>query len=326
MNNKIKVFTAFSGYDSQCLALQWLGLDFDLVGWSEIDRYAIQAHNVLFPEYAARNYGDIAAIDWAKVPDFDLFTYSSPCQDFSLIGKQKGGEKNSGTRSSLLWECQKAIETKRPKFLLFENVPNLISKKFIKLFHRWLHVLENYGYKNFAKVLNAKHYGAAQNRPRLFCVSIHNGNHFYFPAPFTYTPHLKVFLEKTPDAVCLTHRRTDYAKSIRKQYEAHKVKATMKQLKKLVPRTDGIINTLTTVLTDNLLCYKAHTRKLTPRECLRLMNMHDLDIDKLLDANISATQLCKMAGNSICIITLSEVFRKMFVDTDNEETKQLTLF
>ena len=75
----IKVFTAFSGYDSQCLALNKLGIDYELVGWSEIDRYAIKAHDALFPQWAERNYGDISKVDWAQVPDFDLFTCSSPC-------------------------------------------------------------------------------------------------------------------------------------------------------------------------------------------------------------------------------------------------------
>ena len=77
--NPLRVFTAFSGYDSQCLALKRLGIPFDLVGWSEIDPAAIQAHNALFPEYSERNYGDISKIDWSKTPNFDLFTYSSPC-------------------------------------------------------------------------------------------------------------------------------------------------------------------------------------------------------------------------------------------------------
>ena len=90
--NPLRVFTAFSGYDSQCLALNRLGIDYDLVGWSEIDPAAIKAHDALFPQYADRNYGDISKIDWSQVPDFDLFTYSSPCTDFSNAGQQAGGE------------------------------------------------------------------------------------------------------------------------------------------------------------------------------------------------------------------------------------------
>ena len=76
----IKVFTAFSGYDSQMMALQRVAerhdgmIGFDLVGWSEIDKYAIKAHDLLFPEYKDRNYGDISKVDWSVVPDFDLFT------------------------------------------------------------------------------------------------------------------------------------------------------------------------------------------------------------------------------------------------------------
>ncbi|MBR1775352.1 MAG: DNA cytosine methyltransferase [Bacteroidales bacterium] len=114
----IKIFTAFSGYDSQCLALKYLGLDFELVGWSDIDKYAIQAHNLLFPQYKDRNFGDICKIDWNNVPNFDLFTYSFPCTDISIAGRRKGFAEESNTRSSLLWQCKKAIEVKRPKYLL----------------------------------------------------------------------------------------------------------------------------------------------------------------------------------------------------------------
>lgn len=87
---QVKVFTAFSGYDSQCMALDRLAarhpdFSYDLVGWSEIDRFAIQAHNLLYPQYMERNYGDITQIDWSIVPDFDLFTYSFPCFPASLL-------------------------------------------------------------------------------------------------------------------------------------------------------------------------------------------------------------------------------------------------
>ena len=76
---KLRVFTAFSGYDSQCMALDLLGIDYELVGWCDIDANAIKAHDSVYPQYASRNYGDISKIDWDQAPDFDLFTYSSPC-------------------------------------------------------------------------------------------------------------------------------------------------------------------------------------------------------------------------------------------------------
>ena len=201
---KIKVFTAFSGYDSQCLALERLkrdfpGFDYELVGWAEIDKYAIQAHNALFPQWADRNYGDISKIDWNEVPDFDLFTYSSPCQDFSNAGLQRGGAEGSGTRSSLLWECRRAIVAKRPKYLLLENVAALVSAKFLPTFNAWQSELATYGYSNFAKVLNAKDYGVPQNRERIFLVSILANASYHFPLPFPLELRLKDVLEEHVD-------------------------------------------------------------------------------------------------------------------------------
>ena len=195
----LKVCTLFSGYDSQCLALRRLGVDFDLVAWSDIDPYAIKAHDALFSEYADRNLGDVAQVDWESVPDFDLITYSSPCQDFSIAGIQRGGEKGSGTRSSLLWEVEKAISAKRPKYCIMENVAALVSSKFIKLFNRWQLTLERLGYSNYAKVLNAKDYGVPQNRERIFLISILDGGRYTFPEPQKLTKRLKDLLEDNVD-------------------------------------------------------------------------------------------------------------------------------
>lgn len=214
---KLRVFTAFSGYDSQCLALDRLKRDFptfdyELVGWAEIDKYAIQAHNALYPQWADRNYGDISKIDWNEVPDFDLFTYSSPCQDFSSAGLQRGGEEGSGTRSSLLWECRRAIIAKKPKYLLLENVAALVSQKFLPLFNKWQTALESYGYCNFAQVLNAKDYGVPQNRERIFLVSIlEEDARFYFPKPFKLDKRLKDVLEQNVDEkYYLSDKLTNY--------------------------------------------------------------------------------------------------------------------
>lgn len=180
--NPLKVFTTFSGYDSQCLALKKAGIPFDLVGWSEIEKRAITAHNALFPEYKDRNYGDICKIDWANIPDFDLFTYSSPCTSFSLAGKMLGGEEGSGTQSSLLWECKKAIEIKRPKYLMLENVEMLVSQNFIHTFNKWIDFLSSLGYTSYWKVLKGSDYGIPQDRNRVFVVSVMNPRkEFVFP-------------------------------------------------------------------------------------------------------------------------------------------------
>ena len=108
----LKVVTLCSGYDSQCMALERLKerhpeFEYDLIAWSEIDKYAIRAHDAVFPQYAGRNLGDMTKIDWSKVPNFDFLTYSTPCTDLSNAGLQKGMEEGSGTRSSILWYTRK---------------------------------------------------------------------------------------------------------------------------------------------------------------------------------------------------------------------------
>lgn len=198
----LNVITLFSGYDSQCLALNRLGLPYDLVAWAEIDKHACTAHDALFPQFKGRNVGDVSKVDWAEwhrqhPQPVDLLTYSSPCQDFSSAGLQRGGEEGSGTRSGLLWETERAVSELRPRHLVFENVGGLVSDKFIDLFQRWQVRLSGYGYTNFAQLMNAKDYGVPQNRLRIFMVSILDCRRaYYFPQPFRLERRLKDVLEQ----------------------------------------------------------------------------------------------------------------------------------
>lgn len=193
------------------MALRNIGIPYELVGWAEIDKYAIAAHNAVFPEAKDRNYGDITKIDWANVPDFDFLTYSSPCQDWSNAGKQKGGDEGSGTRSSLLWYVRNAIIVKKPRYLMMENVRALVSKKFLPAFHKWCKELEDYGYYSYMQVMNAKDYGIPQNRERIFVVSILGGDErFSFPKPIPLTLKLKDMLEeKVDEKYYLDQKRVD---------------------------------------------------------------------------------------------------------------------
>lgn len=192
----MRILELFAGYGSQALALENLGIDFtsDI---SEIDKYAIQAYNQLHGE--THNWGDITKIDETKLPYYDLITYSSPCQDFSVAGLQRGGDIGSGTRSSLLWECERIIRAVKPKYLLMENVKNLVGEKHKHNFIRWLRVLEMMGYQNFWKVLNAKDYGVPQNRERVFVVSILGCGQYLFPNPIKLEKRLKDVLEPQVD-------------------------------------------------------------------------------------------------------------------------------
>lgn len=203
---KIRLVTLFSGYDSQALAMQrlknkWGGVfDYELVAWCEIEPAAIKAHNALFPQWSNRNLGDICKVNPSDVPDCDCLTYSFPCTSISTAGKQAGLEKGSGTASSLLWECEKIIKAKKPQYLLMENVKALVQNKFMPEFQRWMDVLASLGYENYWKVLNAKDYGVAQNRERVFMVSI-LGEHqpYNFPTPFTLTKCVEDYMEPVED-------------------------------------------------------------------------------------------------------------------------------
>lgn len=399
----LRVFTAFSGYDSQCLALNAIGVQYELVGWSEIDKFAIQAHNVLFPQWSDRNFGDISKIDWSVVPDFDLFTYSSPCQDFSQAGKQRGGEKGSGTRSSLLWECERAIEAKHPKYLLFENVAAVTSKKFIGMFEQWQRTLEHMGYTNFVQVLNAKTHGyptpVPQNRKRVFMVSVLNCEQPYaFPDEQLLTTRLRDVLEdnvedkyylsdeqierfiacsvreakrnnnfrfspKSPEEISQTiqtstgNRKTDMFVAVRLNqnqsgmvYSPDGVAPTICAVEgvkcntKIVERERTLLgwtrdekgnvvnyhpvqvaNAVTSAKRDNTQNYVLEPgyriRKLTPRECFRLMGVGEAEIDKLLSSGISNSQLYKLAGNSIVVNCLAAIFRQLFIGNFNTNLK-----
>lgn len=193
----LRVFEAFAGYGSQSMALRNIGIEHEVVGISEIDKYAIMAYNATHEP--TTNYGDISKINWGGVPNFDFFTYSFPCTDISNAGAQAGFEEGSGTRSSLLWECRKAIIEKHPKYLMMENVKAITSKKFLPGLLRWQEFLSEQGYTNFVKVLNAKDYGVPQNRERCFIVSILGDAWYDFPEPRPLEVKLKDILEDRVD-------------------------------------------------------------------------------------------------------------------------------
>ena len=217
----LRCFYAFAGYNSQKMALQRLAdvyPDFHhvCVGWSEIDENAIKANNAVFPEDIDKNFGDITKIDWEKAPDFDLFTYSFPCQDISSSGKQRGFEEGAGTRSSLLWECKKAIEAKKPRFLMMENVKALVSAKFLPFLRQWQTWLHQQGYENFTQVLNASSYNVPQNRERVFMISILRTDSepnpsFYFPKKIKLERRIKDILEPNVDeSFYLSNKALEY--------------------------------------------------------------------------------------------------------------------
>lgn len=195
----IKVNELFSGIGAFRKALENLEIPHEIVGISEIDKYAIKSYEAIYGE--TRNYGDISEID--KLDYADLWTYGFPCQDISVAGKGAGIIKGE-TRSGLLYEVERLLlESQKsdelPKYLIMENVKNLVSKKFIADFERWLEFLKNLGYTNHWQVLNAKDYGIPQNRERVFCISLLEDEEFIFPEKQPLKLRLKDLLEDEVD-------------------------------------------------------------------------------------------------------------------------------
>lgn len=197
--NPLRLIELFAGIGSQTQALTNIGIAHRVVAISEIDKYAIQSYEAMHGK--ANNLGDIRKIE--ELPDADLWTYSFPCQDISVAGKGAGIKE--GTRSGLLFEVERLLcvaseKGTLPKYLLLENVKNLVSKKFKADFDKWLDFLSELGYTNYWKVLNAKDYGIPQNRERVFCVSI-RGEHepFVFPKPKELTIRLRDMIDETVD-------------------------------------------------------------------------------------------------------------------------------
>ena len=178
IDKPIRLIELFAGVGSQAMALRDLGADFKHYRVVEFDKYAIASYNAIHGT-------DFEPMDITKIIGSDLgitdtdkycyiMTYSFPCQDLSVAGKQKGMQKGSGTRSGLLWEVERLLNEVEnlPQVLLMENVPQVHSKANMPDFQKWIDFLESKGYSNYWQDLNAKNYGVAQNRNRCFMVSI----------------------------------------------------------------------------------------------------------------------------------------------------------
>ncbi len=146
---------------------------------SEINEWATMSYQAIHG--VTSNLGDISKVD--ELPECDILTYGFPCQDVSIAGNMAGFEEGTGTRSSLLWEVRRLLDGMfvKPRVLIMENVANLVSKRFMRGFQRWIDYLDGIGYRSAWKVVNATQCGVAQNRRRVFMVSVLNGPRFEFP-------------------------------------------------------------------------------------------------------------------------------------------------
>lgn len=392
-----------------------------------------------------KNMGDITKIN--KTPNANLWTYSFPCQDISLAGKQAGIKE--GTRSGLLFEVERLLEICKaneelPEYLLLENVKNLVGKEFKSDFNIWLDKLEQLGYNNYWKIVNAKDCLIPQNRERVFCISIRKdiNKEFDFPEKQELVLRLKDILEDEVDEKYYINKNWHFSTDLDEKHDTNEIAQidnvnfkslrTITDLNKICrcldtmgggqrepkiiceqrtdeglrffkdniygtirtidsggdkrvieieestiiaqrgrynddgeieqqfeKRKDGLTNTIATVQKDNLILEKQEPkiitvgqvsnegsqsgkvysdggifptvcacthgyaignietnyriRKLTPKECWRLMGFDDEDIEKCIAKGISDSQLYKQAGNSIVVQCLDGIFENLFL-------------
>lgn len=368
----MKLLSLFTGIGAFEKALQNIGINYELIAFSEIDKYAIQSYCAIHNEDERKNLGDITRID-AKLlsqvcstigTEIDMITHGSPCQDFSIAGKQAGGNMGTGTRSSLMWNTINIVTYVKPKYVVWENVKNLLGKKHKHNFDSYITIMESLGYNNYYQILNAKDYGVPQNRERVYTISIRKdidkGN-FKFPEKETLQLKLKDILEdKVDEKYYLTDEQIKNfvrnnngnchpsGKGMNGQVYSGDIAPTITTNKgegsKIITETNVVgnlvmnkwqdfmkriydiekyaptINTMQGGNTEPKILLENNNiqiRKLTPKECWRLMGFDDEDFEKAAKVN-SNSQLYKQAGNAIVVKVLEKIFKNLLGE-ENEK-------
>lgn len=301
----IKILELFGGIGAPRKALIDLGVSVKSIDYVEIDAAAVKSYNAMFDN--AQIPQDVTK--WNLKPD--ILIHGRPCQDFSIAGKQQGADKNSGTRSSLLYETLKIIYefgVWKPRIVIWENVKNVLSKHMIHNFNSYLNEMEEMGYTNSFNVLNAMDYGLPQKRERVFTVSILGNKAF--------------------DFTLMRKSRMQDLKDILGEYEKHHIVTQPSMLRVIndadratfkVPILKNYAYTITTkqMRSPNsgvIQLDDGRYRYLTERECWRLQGFDDEDYKNALKVHPGKKGklngiLYKQAGNSMPVNILKEIFR-----------------
>lgn len=203
--NKLRVFEGFAGYGGATYGLKRAGIDFEVVGYSEFDKFASSLYDANHRDSEGnliKNWGDITKVVPEELPDFDLFTGGFPCQPFSSVGLQHGELDRYG-RGTLIYDILRICKVKRPKYIFLENVKRFASKKFESTFNVLKNTFSELGYGDIKyAILNTKDYGIPQNRERLWIFARLGG----LPEDFSMIPpqikndlKLKDFIDKNPE-------------------------------------------------------------------------------------------------------------------------------
>ena len=310
--NKVKILELFGGIGAIRKAFINLNIPYEVVDYVEIDNTCVKSYNALYGE----NYKPKSVVGY-KAPNekIDLIMHGSPCQDFSRIGKKQGGVKNSGTRSSLLFETIRIIKEMKdkPKWIIWENVKGVLDRNMRDSFFIYLKELEDLGYESKYEILNAMDFGIPQKRERIFVVSCLGENNFSFnKLERKKTRPLSEFLEKDVSELytmtqpyMLKFLNKGIDNSFRGRLKVIKDFSYTISTKQMRVPNSGIID-----------IGNGQYRYLTERECLRLMGFDDCDIDKLEEVhprrkNCTSSKLYKQAGNSIVVDVLMAIIKEI---------------
>ena len=283
------------------------------VGFSEIDKYAIQVYKKHFPEH--ENYGNATEINPEKLPDFDLLVGGFPCQAFSIAGKRRGFED---TRGTLFFEIARILKRKQPRLFLLENVKGLLNHDKGETFTTILQTIDELGYDAQWEVLNSKHFGVPQNRERVFIVGHLRG---------TSRPEVFPIRESNRENNGRVGEGVSYCIDSNYYKGTNTLKKGRRQLIKVYDdynskfRKDGNTCTLTqksgskSERTGQKIVIGLTIRRLTTIECERLQGFPDNWTAEGTEGKISDTQRYKMCGNAVTVNVIESIMEKLLLRT-----------
>lgn len=306
----VQILELFGGIGSPRCALRNLNIPTKAIDYVEIDENAVRSYNAMFAEELP--YKTQSVVGWNLKPD--ILIHGSPCQDFSIAGHQKGADEGSETRSSLMWETIHIIQNMgewKPRFVIWENVKNVLSKHMIANFKRYLSEMEKLGYVNTYKILDARNFGLPQARERVFTISVLNGEQFNFDDLIT-TPMKDIteFLldnEKVPSVYDVTQPSVYNAIGHTGIRRATVIKDFAYTITTRQDRTPAQV----------IDCGHGRYRYLTELECWRLQGYTDEDYKRAKNTQKRSgryyVELYKQAGNSIAVPIFESLFRKIIL-------------
>lgn len=298
----LQILELFGGIGSPRKALLNLGVPTKAIDYVEIDEKAVKSYNEIFRKELDYKTQDVRGYNLKP----DILIHGSPCQSFSIAGKQEGADPNSGTESSLMWETINIIKQMhiwKPRVVIWENVKNVLSKHMVHNFNRYLQEMEDLGYTNSFEVLNAMDFGLPQNRDRVFTISMLDGTRFNFDTleRTKYRP-LEEFLEKEVSEEYIV-TQPSILRGIGKKGVVNRATVIKDYCYTITERQDRCPAQVIDIGNGKY-------RFLTDKECWLLQGYSEEDYNNAAKVN-SKRALYKQAGNSIPVTIFESIFKQL---------------